>query len=167
MIQDPGVRSRLDALAYHRYGGDTEANLAAIGERAATHGLYTGMSERGGAGPDALVQDLRLAGASFWQQWAIAGNGDDRGWFYYLIDFDDPSAPDIRLSRTARRLQQYFRYVRRGDVRIGAVSSDDATCAPVAFADPGRDHRGRQEPVCRPLPRRRAAGRHLWDHLQR
>lgn len=141
LIRFPGVRERLDTFSYHRYGGDSPANLEAVGKRGAQFHLRTGMAERLGADVDKLYQDLTLANVSFWQQWGIAEKHADRGYFYLVgSDTGDPAKPNIRLSSRSRLLQQYFRHVRIGDVRIGATSNNPAECAPVAFVDPEGNH---------------------------
>ncbi len=136
MIRVPHVLQWLTTLSYHRYGGDSSSNLRAIGQRAQWYHLQTGMSERLEGNIDMLMQDLTLASASYWQQWAIAEKNRDRGYFYFNVDMTDPKDPKIHLTSRSRLLQQCFRYVRLGAVRIGARSNDPQRFAPVAFADP-------------------------------
>ena len=51
------------------------------------------------------------------------------------MDVTDPARPEIVIGNRTRYLSQYFRYVRRGAVRIMAASKDDAF-DPVAFVNP-------------------------------
>lgn len=136
IIEMPGVRDRLSTLTYHRYGGDWKWNVKGIGERAERYNLSSGMSERLGAGVSMLLEDLTLGRVSFWQQWSIAELDRDRGYSYLNVSLRDPENPKVELSSRSRVLQQYFRYVRLGAVRIGASSNASKSFAPVAFVNP-------------------------------
>lgn len=131
MVQVPGVLQYLKEVSYHRYGGVSDANLAAIKSRAAQYGLRTAMLEHIGSGVEDLYKDLTLANASAWQQYTIAYPTSDNGAQYYVITGNT----FVMGSRTPA-LRQYFRYVRMGAQRVGAVSSTGIT-RPVAFTNPG------------------------------
>lgn len=135
MVQIPGVTSFLSELSYHRYGAVTEEGLRAVESRAARYGIETSHLERIGATHENLHQDLKLGRNSAWAQYTIAwptSDGTDDGGKYYLIDDRDPSRPTVRMGERTRFLRQYFKYVRRGAVRIEAASSS-TILDPVAF----------------------------------
>ncbi|MBL0169307.1 MAG: hypothetical protein IPP90_01085 [Gemmatimonadaceae bacterium] len=123
MIQVPGVPALLKELSYHRYRGVSDGNsvtCALIRHR-------TAMLEHINSDVEDLYKDLTIANASGWEQFALAFATSDDGAQYYTWNNGAPV-----LSRTARYLRQYFRYVRRGAVRVGA-RSDSSTVRPVAF----------------------------------
>jgi hypothetical protein len=140
MIEVPGVRERLAEFSYHRYGGVSNANLQAIANRSTQNGVRSSMLEHIGSGHEDLHEDLVLGGVSAWQQFALAFQQTrplkDPGEVYYRVDVTDPANPEIVIGNRTRYLSQYFRYVRRGAVRIMAASKDD-TFDPVAFVNPG------------------------------
>lgn len=115
----PGAAGLLTEIAYHRYGGVSEANLRAIADRAAKRGIRTAMTELIGADVDDLYDDLTIGNASAWQQYTLAFPGKDNGGHYYA--WQDGRA--VMGDRT-RYLRQYFHYVRRGAVRVGASITD-------------------------------------------
>ena len=137
-IDVPGVTDHLAELSYHRYGGVSDGNLLAIGDRGSQHGIGTSMLEHIGSGHEDLHKDLTIAGVSAWQQFALAFQGTrplgDKGGVYYTVDVTDPANPEIVIGSRTRFLSQYFRYVRRGARRIAAASKDEAF-DPVAFVN--------------------------------
>ncbi len=139
MIEVPGVTDLLAEFSYRRYGGVSTANLQAIADRSAQHGIRSSMLEKIGAGHDQLQTDLTVAHVSAWHQFAIAFQQtrplNDRGAVYYILDVTDPTSPEIVIGDRARYLSQFFRYVRRKANRIGAVSKDN-DFEPVAFVNP-------------------------------
>ena len=56
----------------------------------------------------------------------------DFGGDYYIIEARDPTKPQIVMGSRTKFLRQYFKYVRKGAVRIEATSTDQAV-DPVAF----------------------------------
>jgi hypothetical protein len=79
-----------------------------------------------------------VANASSWQQFGLAFCGDRDVGGVYLPIFGGAGAsttPDVRTGKLSRSLQQYFRHVRLGAVRVGAAS-DDSALRPVAFRNP-------------------------------
>jgi hypothetical protein len=128
----PGISRYLKVLSYHRYGGVSEANLKAIGERATTHGIKTAMLEHIGSGYEDLHNDLKIGRNSAWEQFALAFPTKDNGAQYYWIDSDDPQNPVVNIGRRTKFLRQYFRFIRSGAVRIQA-SSNDRNFDPLAF----------------------------------
>jgi hypothetical protein len=113
----PGAQALLTELSYHRYRGVTDSNLRALAQRASAHGSRTAMLEHLGADVDQLYDDLTLANASAWQQFALAFPNEDTGNKYFAIIDGRP----VIGSRT-RYLRQYFRYVRMGARRVSARS---------------------------------------------
>lgn len=130
----PGALPHLSELSYHRYRGVTRGSLEAIAERAARHGIRTAQLEKIGATYEALHEDLEIGRNSAWAQYTLAGSGGDTGGSYYIVDLADPGAPVVRLGRRTRFLRQYFKFVRRDAVRIGAASTN-AAFAPLAFVN--------------------------------
>jgi len=132
---NPRVTRYLKEICYHRYGNPTEQFLPGILAMAKTHGMRTSMGEW--LKPDyvvrpyqALYNDLTQCNGSSWQQYTLGGPRGKDGQGYFT---GAPAGPNkVELSNSARLLQQYFRYVRPGAVRIDAVS-DDPALKPVAF----------------------------------
>jgi hypothetical protein len=141
MVQVPGVLDHLTELSYHRYGGVSESNLQAIGDRAVRHGINTAMLEHIGSGYEALHADLAIGRNSAWQQFALAYGGGksgreprDRGGVYYRVDTSDPQRPALEMASRTRFLRQYFKFVRAGAQRVGAASTHDSF-DPLAFVN--------------------------------
>lgn len=126
----PGATENLSELSYHRYRGGQRAVLEKIGATAAKLGLQTSMLELWGdeATDRALYADLTAANVSAWQ-----GNSVST---YFRTNPARPSGPLI-LKENVRYVRQYTDYIRPGDTRIGAASSDSRLASPVAFV--GRD----------------------------
>lgn len=134
IIQMPGTSQYLSELAFHRYGGATQTNLGEIGDRTVQYGIRSAQLEKfdGGGTHEALYEDLTLARVSAWQQFTLAFCVDDNGAQYYWVNTDDPSNPVVHLGSRSKFLRQYFFFVRRGAVRIGA-SSSNGSFEPVGF----------------------------------
>jgi hypothetical protein len=132
IIQVPGALGYLSELSYHRYRGVSDANLRAIATRAVQYGLATAMLEHIGSSYQDLHQDLKVGRNVSWQQFALGYCTDDNGAQYYLVDNTDPAHPQVRIASRTKLLRQYFRYIRRGAVRIEATTSD-AGFDPLAF----------------------------------
>jgi hypothetical protein len=133
MMGVPGARQYVKELAYHRYGGVSASALRSIGERTVQYGIRSGMLEHIGSGYEDLHDDLEIGRNSVWQQYTIAGcDANDPGGRHFLIDAANPSNPRITLASRSHFLRQYFKYVRRGALRIGAASKI-AALEPLAF----------------------------------
>jgi O-glycosyl hydrolase len=159
MMAVPGVPALVSTLSYHRYDRPKPRTVTAIAKRARALGVSNGLVDRLVPVPgiaerararrlstamlehlegDAaeLYEDLTVGQVSAWQQYSIAmksfGRTPDDAGDYYIGDFADPNAPEIRISKLSRGLAHYFRYVRLGATRIEARSSDDAV-KPTAF----------------------------------
>ena len=130
IVKVPGALTYLKEVAYHRYGGVSDANLVAIHERAAQYGLRTSMLEHIGSDVEDLYKDLTLAQISAWQQYTLAYPTTDNGAQYYYIKDGRPVA-----GQRTEALRQYFRYVRAGAYRV-AAASDTPRVRPVAFTNP-------------------------------
>jgi hypothetical protein len=136
LMQIPRVPEYLTDLSYHRYSGVSSAVIQAIGARTHQFGIRTGMLEHIGSSVEDLHEDLSVGMNSAWQQFALAGcNTGDRPGLYYTIDVTTPTQPQLNLGSRGKLLRQYFRFVRFGAVRIGALSGD-ARLAPLAFRNP-------------------------------
>lgn len=122
----PGAISRMDTLAYHRYGTENVSLVQSIKSLAQSYGLKTAMLEKVNAGIDQLMEDLTVGNVSGWQQWALAGttNSADAGAYYLRADTTKPASTAISQARLTPELSQVFNYVRQGAVRIGATSAD-------------------------------------------
>jgi Glycosyl hydrolase family 30 beta sandwich domain len=122
IIQIPGVQPYLRELSYHRYTGASAASLRT-----------TAMLEHIGSDYLELHQDLKIGGVSAWQQYTLAYCTQSQdGSAYYYIDETNPSNPSVILGERTKYLRQYFKYIRRGAVRIEA-SSDIDQFDPLAF----------------------------------
>lgn len=135
LIATPGNADVIPELSYHRYGGNA-GDLQAIGTEASAHGITAVMGEKNGASVQQLYEDLTQANASAWEQGTLGfylypGWTDD-GTAYIWEDYSNPAAPVVFLGSRSRLLAQYFRYIRRGAVRIGATSQDGGY-RPTAF----------------------------------
>lgn len=136
---NPRVTKYLTEICYHRYGSPTEQFLPGILEAAQANGLKTSMGEW--LKPDyvilpyqALYNDLTQCNGSSWQQYTLGAPGGKDGQGYFSGDGTDPDK--VELTRSAKLLQQYFRYIRPGAVRIGAAS-DAPSLEAAAFINEG------------------------------
>jgi hypothetical protein len=140
LVQVNGVLPYLSEISYHRYSGVSDQNLQAIANRAVQYGLDTAMLEHIGSGHEDLHQDLKLGRNSAWQQFTLAFcSANDNGGAYYQIDTSNPSQPVVSMGVRTKFLRQYFKFVRRGAVRIGATS-DNAAFDPLAFVNTGNKY---------------------------
>lgn len=147
LLAVPGTGNLISTLAYHRYGGESEATARAIRDAAAARGIKTAMLEKVGAGIDELMEDLTVANVSGWQQWAIADEAThgDAGAFYLRVDIFRPAPGAIKMAARTPHLAAVFRHVRQGAVRVGS-SSTASTQTTAAFVHPD----GRAVVVIRP-----------------
>jgi uncharacterized protein (TIGR03437 family) len=137
LIQVPRATQYVSELSYHRYGGVSDANLESIGRRAGQYGIQASHLELIGATYHDLHKDLTLARNSSWAQFTIAwiaSQGGDDGGKYYIIDDRDPNQPVVQVGSRTKYLRQYFKYVRRGAVRIEATSNNPGF-EPLAFVN--------------------------------
>jgi hypothetical protein len=140
MIPLSGVRENMVEFSYHRYRGATIKNIVAIADRGEKFRLRTSMLEHSGSGYSDLHEDLKVGRVSAWQQYTLAyPDTRDSGASYYRVESKDPVRPRIyRASRTIF-LQQYFRHIRSGAQRIGAVSNTKKL-DPLAFLNRDRKY---------------------------
>ena len=133
MIILPGVQPHIREFSYHRYAGVSLASLQAIAQRGAQYGVRTAMLEHIGSDYIDLHQDLKVGMNSAWQQYVLGYcSTSDTGSEYYRIDESDPTHPIVIMGTQTKYFRQYFKYVRRGAVRIQA-SSNNSTFDPLAF----------------------------------
>jgi hypothetical protein len=120
MIQVAGVLQYLEEFSYHRYGGVSDANLLAIADRAVTHGVNTSMLEWwfGNSTYHVLHKDVGMGRNSAWQGEVTRS--------FFAIDSSSPGSPVIGIADVTRFNRQYYKFVRRGAVRIEAGSDDAA-----------------------------------------
>jgi uncharacterized protein (TIGR03437 family) len=130
----PGALDAIGELSYHRYGGVSEIALREIAERATRYGVTTAMTEHIGSDYQDLQQDLKVGLNSAWQQFGLAGANGDRGGQYYYVDVTNPAQPVVLLASRAKFLRQYFKFARRGAVRIDA-STTNVQYDPLAFVN--------------------------------
>jgi hypothetical protein len=128
LIQVEGVLPYLEEISYHRYVNANPQNLQQIANRAVQYGLNTSMLEWwfDNATYEVLYEDLTLGRNSAWQGHALDG----------LVTFDisDTTNIQIEVRDVVKYNRQYFKYVRKGAVRIGA-SSNNGLLAPTAFVN--------------------------------
>jgi Glycosyl hydrolase family 30 beta sandwich domain len=134
MIQVSEVSEFLSEFSYHRYGGVSESNLAAIAARALRYKVNTSMLEHIGSGHEDFHQDLKIGRNSAWQQFTLAYPTKDNGAQYYWIDDKVPTHPKIIMGSRTKLLRQYFKFVRSGAVRVEAKTSNN-NYDPVAFVN--------------------------------
>src|SRR5262245_23561428 len=137
LVQVPRATEYVKELSYHRYGGVSDGNLQAIGSRATQYGVRTAHLELIGANYYDLHNDLSLARDSSWAQFTLAwvsSQGSDDGGKYYVVDDRDPNRPVVQIASRTKFLRQYFKYIRRGAVRIEATS-DNTAFHPLAFVN--------------------------------
>lgn len=137
LIQVPRVSEYISEMSYHRYIGVSDENLQAIGKRALQYGIQAAHLELIGANFQDLHKDLTLGRNSSWAQYTIAwlsGHGTDDGGKYYIVDERDPNRLPVQAGSRTGYLRQYFKYVRRGAVRIEA-KSNNPTFEPLAFVN--------------------------------
>jgi hypothetical protein len=134
MMAVPDAARYVSELSYHRYAGVSDANLAAIGERARRLGVGSAMLEHIGSDYEDLHADLVRGGNTSWQQFTLAFTGADEGDKYFVVS-NGPS-PTVTPGARTKLLRQYFRFVRPGAVRIGAAASGGGL-DPVAFVNTG------------------------------
>jgi len=138
MVKVNGVVPYLEELSYHRYRGFSKDDFVAIANRAARYHIKTSMLEHIGSGYRDLHEDLKVAGVSAWQQFALAYPAkDDDGAQYYRVENDGSRKAKLVMGRRTRYLRQYFRYIRPGSVRVQADSNIPEVDA-VAFTGPGQ-----------------------------
>jgi O-glycosyl hydrolase len=124
MIQVPGVLPYLLELSYHRYGGVSDQNLMAIQMRSQRDKIGSSMLEHIGSDYTDLHKDLALAWNTSWQQFTLAFPAKmDGGGTYFSVVNPTSAHPQIQILSRTKLLRQYFKFVRPGAVRMGAMSS--------------------------------------------
>jgi hypothetical protein len=135
IVAVPGAVQYISEISYHRYGGGGETRLRAIAERANRYNIESAMLEHIGSGYENLHEDLKFAQVSSWEQYTICGaNPGDPGGRYFLVDATKPPGSQLRIASRTPFLRQYFKYIRKGAVRIGA-STTNASFDPLAFVN--------------------------------
>jgi hypothetical protein len=130
------LRSSFKELSYHRYSGATRDTVAAVGRAVTERGIASSMLEKIGAGVDELHEDLTEGRVSAWQQFALSWPDRDTGAHYFILDPTRPAGERALLSSTGSYLRQYFRALRPGARRIGALT-DGSGFEAVAAMNPG------------------------------
>lgn len=125
----PGATENLSELSYYRHRDGQRAVLEKIAATAAKLGLQTSMLEHWDdeATDKVLYADLTGANVAAWQGGSVAN--------FYRINPARPAGPLI-ARENVRYFRQYSDYIRPGDRRIGASSSNRRLAAPVAFQGP-------------------------------
>jgi hypothetical protein len=131
-------RAYLSELAYHRYDS---INPTDITTRSAAAGVPPSMLEHGNANYHELHVDLKSVGVVAWEKFALAFFLDpaypqyDR---YSYFAIPSQNATTFAITTDAQFLRQYFKYIRRGAVRIEATGN--STFDPVAFRNTNGKH---------------------------
>ena len=135
MLNVPGILNYVDELSYHCYQNCNIPNFRKLDSIAKAHGLRTSQLEKIGRDYNGLYDDLKYANVSAFQQFTIAyGPNAAGGGEYYALDMiTDPIHPKITTGPMTKFLRQYFKFIRRGAVRIQANSSDTVNIAPLSF----------------------------------
>ena len=137
MVRDvPDSAKYLAEVSYHIYGGASVREREGMAIRALSRKLRVSQGEFIGATYEDLHQDLKVAQVSSWEQytlcWVLSQNGDNGGHYYTADDVSNPTNPPVAIGSRTKFLRQYFKFIRRDAVRIGAASSHPAF-DPVAF----------------------------------
>jgi hypothetical protein len=135
ILQIPGALQYLEEISYHRYCCVDAAMAQRIADLGTQYGKKTAMLEWIGADYNTLHEDLKFGNNSAWQQFTLAtlsSWGPDNGDAYYRVDDTNAAAPTVTLASRSKFLRQYFKYIRRGAVRLGA-SSGTGAFDPLAF----------------------------------
>ena len=121
----PGAMDAFDEVSYHRYWGAWPEILSQVTEFAKQHKQRVSMLEWwfGNATHEILHEDLTVGNNSAWQ------GRVERG----LFTTKNKPTQRLELQPEVRYNLQYFRHVRHGAVRIGAVSTQPDMFNPVAF----------------------------------
>ncbi len=125
IAETPGALDGLSELSFHRYYDAMPNVLRNLAERADRLGATPSMLEYwfGDATYQLLHRDLTFGNVSAWQPRATLS--------YHKI-----TPEGLQLEDDIRYNRLYFVAIRRGDVRIGAGSSDMDSLNPVAFEKP-------------------------------
>lgn len=137
----PGAEQYVYQVSYHRYDGPSNATLTGIGGLTnSARGAM--MTEWEVTSPEtSLYKDLTLAQNTGWSQGPAFVATSITPYAAYQIDYGPeppypganyPTNSGVRISYQSKLLRQYFQFVRRGAVRIGA-SSSSGIFAPTAF----------------------------------
>lgn len=125
--QVPESSKYLAEVSYHLYGGADRRSREGIAFRALSRGLKVSQGEFIGATYEDLHQDLKVAQVSSWEQyticWVMSQTGDNGGQYYVADDVSNPTNPPLVMGSRTKFLRQYFKYIRRDALRIGATSS--------------------------------------------
>ena len=139
MMRVPGVAEVVSTYSYHNYDNPPDSVREEIWLRAEGAGVATAMLEHFPSDAAELYRDLTVANASAWQQFGIAHvdtpERDEQGAYLLLVDPSRRPGHQVRMAHRTGGLAQFFRSVRAGAVRIGALS-DSARKKPAAFVNP-------------------------------
>lgn len=127
MLAVPGAAERITELSYHCYYDSFGDSREAIGERVGRAGIGSTQNEcwEDRNTHAELHRDLKAGRAAAWQQGTFNGS-------FYKIDRNTWQAA---LQDRTKIKRQYYHYIRPGDVRIEATTTDDAM-DPMAFVRP-------------------------------
>ncbi|MGH7507772.1 MAG: hypothetical protein ACRELX_19115, partial [Longimicrobiales bacterium] len=129
----------LTEFSYHRYSGVSAYRVDQIADRAQQYGLRTAMLEKTKGDYLMLHEDLKVGNVSSWQQFALAFTGTGEGGnAYFGIDFN-AAVPRVTYPQRTKLLRQYFRYIRPGAQRIGALTTA-SNFDPVAFINANQEY---------------------------
>ena len=133
MVSIPDFLDYVSELSYHRYRGVSTSTLEAIARRGNQYGVGVSMLEwwSGSNTRETLHEDLKIGNNSAWQRGVLAGISGCKTCLYY-IDTSDPDNPTVVMKEETKFMRQYFRFIRRGAVRIEVTTSNNSF-DPVAF----------------------------------
>ena len=122
MVKVPRALDYLTDFCYHRYWGGELSDLVS---RAVRDGKRTAMLEYWGhENYQVLHEDLKNGLNSAWQQGSLRG--------IYDVDETDPKHPIVKINGVTKYTMLYYKYVRRGAIRIKATSNN-SNFDPIAF----------------------------------
>ncbi|MBI5139420.1 hypothetical protein HZA26_02305, partial [Candidatus Nomurabacteria bacterium] len=132
-----GGSTYLDEISYHRYFG--ASGLSSIASKAQTRSVSTSMLEwwDDANNFNVLHEDLTVGRNSAWEQSVIVDTVND-SWSSpraFSTSYVNPNVSGgvATFTNPTKFLQQYYKYVRMGAVRVGATSNNAAQFDPLAF----------------------------------
>jgi hypothetical protein len=126
------VTALLDEISYHRYTSPNNTELATLRDAAAADGNTIAMLEWIGATYTTLHDDLKIGRGTSWQQFTLTfpyQGAPDNGEAYFMVNTSNWT---VSLGSRTKLLRQYFKFIRRGAVRLSA-STSDSNLDPLAF----------------------------------
>jgi hypothetical protein len=133
----PGLRKYASAISFHLYRGNGDSVIRDIAATAEKYGVRAEMLEYTKGTDAELFRDLTVGNVTAWNLFSIIGPRDPESTQPGLsvLLYGDAATGRVGLSHQGRVLAPVFHAVRRGAVRIDAISDADAV-GTAAFVNP-------------------------------